>query len=754
MQIEHELGVQMVADKPYEASVNWLKTKKGRSEPPEEPNGNPPTSNRQLPQHHKKKAGAGSGVAKSLLSLMTVLLTVGVVAGSGTAVDPMLCSKEAVSTLYDLSSYYTSCSQKEPTVMEMAKQLTIYEYNTGLHDQEATLCTRKRTSLLHNSFIGAHSTTNPEVKAMDLSAEECERWVATKSCNAAETVDDTTTTARREMEFGRDGVWHTDERASITTPSWYQIWKWGNTNKAVENCYIANTTIFSSAQLSHISTPHGSSKHCRYSSGRCLLPDGSVLLWTPRKAELCPIVKMTKMNGSLFYEEEDDKWVWTEESRQFSLTFPKKPQEAMSCRWHYVLSEQAYAVESHVFTSFEEDYQRAKKRESRTKRSTTTGTVKTPQLAATETAAMKHMEKSLRQGMKGLKEMICSMARSMHSTSAEEATLLARKILGTPYVQAEFPVDESIMEAWPCQRVPVILLTFLKSDKCFKHPLVNATLSDGRTITRHLNTRLMILIESSEVGPCEVYRIRLVRWRGDLLKVDQMTGNVEKVGVLPKKINGLGGQKGLTHIVPLAFENMVFGNELDAAEKLDKMFEAARAHEVIDSHKTWEHDGEGDTGVGHHEMPSLSGYLFGWFWNPPLFLISTVVYGAILVLIGWLFKMLAWPCIVTKILKKAHLLQTKENKALHDEMRQMREVMESLVGTTHAPAASDAELKLLKEELKRLKDEVKTRKANDTDEGMAETSLRRGAPARKTQRLADSLRSKSFFQVGSEGNSK
>jgi len=63
----------------------------------------------------------------------------------------------------------------------------------------------------------------------------------------------------------------------------------------------------------------------------------------------------------------------------------------------------------------------------------------------------------------------------------------------------------------------------------------------------------------------------------------------------------------------ISFENMVLGNEPDAAEELDKIFASGRAKSTIDSHKTWEHDGEGDTGLGHHEMPSVSDYLFGWF---------------------------------------------------------------------------------------------------------------------------------------------
>jgi hypothetical protein len=221
----------------------------------------------------------------------------------------------------------------------------------------------------------------------------------------------------------------------------------------------------------------------------------------------------------------------------------------------------------------------------------------------------------------------------------------------------------------------------------------------------HLNIRLMILIESSDEGPCQVYRSRLVFWAGELLKIDQITGVVTRVTGISKLLNGVSGSSGLTPVIPLEFRNMILGNEASAAEVLDKMFEAARTHHSIISRPTWSHDGEGDTNVSPHEMPTITGYLFGWFLDPPAWLISTIVYGVALTWAFWIFKTFAWPFIATKLLKKAHLLVTKESKALHDEIKLLREELKSKEESNQVPPPPplpDKALQGVQDELSRM----------------------------------------------------
>lgn len=84
-QIEHTLSIELATKKAFKADISWVKT-----------------SNDHTSTAATNSRASGAGTLLGLVALLALL-------SPCLATDPMLCTKEALSRVYDLSTFYTSC---------------------------------------------------------------------------------------------------------------------------------------------------------------------------------------------------------------------------------------------------------------------------------------------------------------------------------------------------------------------------------------------------------------------------------------------------------------------------------------------------------------------------------------------------------------------------------------------------------------------------------------------------------------------
>jgi hypothetical protein len=362
--------------------------------------------------------------------------------------------------------------------------------------------------------------------------------------------------------------------------------------------------------------------------------------------------------------------------------------------------------------------------------------------------------------------MICAVAKGIYTPSREEATILARNILGSDYVQAEFPTSKSIMEVWHCRRVGSLAnSSFPPAGQCYKYPLVNITTDEGGSVLQHLDTRLMIVTENEAVGPCELHRSYVVEYGEKLWRVNQESGEATMVSEVIKLIHGINNSWSLPDVDTLEHHNWVLYNQQAAIAREDVKIRARGARGRIQSDSALRDEGQGShTPQSRMHLPSWDEFVFGWVPTPPRPLTTVCVY-AMAIQLGWLlFLNFVWPHLAVKLLRSLlpetyhHLLLTHNN----DNNIQLQELRERNQQLREQQVRNEERLRQLERQVERLAARASTSRrplmtGTHEEEGHGivdehESRIRRGTTERTTQNLAKNLRKKAFFSLGSDEN--
>jgi hypothetical protein len=328
-----------------------------------------------------------------------------------------------------------------------------------------------------------------------------------------------------------------------------------------------------------------------------------------------------------------------------------------NCGETYVLSDQGFAIEEKAYKQLKGHNRR--KRDDRD--------------AARLTASSVHNYKSLRAAVKSISRTVCQQLQFTQLGDPISVTLALRALMGNPYLQADLAVA-GIAEAWPC--IPVVgNITFPPSTVCYKHP--RATVP-GLNSTRYFNTKVGILISSSSEGSCEIHRYQVLELNSRLWRLDQLTGELTDITDEVKEPPSAVIESPLTGLAPLIFQELAMLNQTDPSEKWEAYLRAARARDQARMGQEWKNPDHPNSGHEHYPTP------FTWSAFLGLFVPSDAVVKvvALMVMIYFAVKLFwigLWPCIATRLLKKAHLADSGEVRRLKKETKELKEMIEALM---------------------------------------------------------------------------
>lgn len=119
-----------------------------------------------------------------------------------------------------------------------------------------------------------------------------------------------------------DEIWQTNNTADLA-PQWPIVgltWK----KSSSENCYAYPSEVHARFDEG-VHSSVGDVRHCRYSDGKCPLPEQAFMIWTPDWRQKCKYIFMKEWSG---HRLED---VWAADSEEFALTFSSSSEVVEDC---------------------------------------------------------------------------------------------------------------------------------------------------------------------------------------------------------------------------------------------------------------------------------------------------------------------------------------------------------------------------------------------------------------------------------------
>lgn len=416
--------------------------------------------------------------------------------------QPLLCQTEQGRTLWKVPDRIECpkllISQKDKP---MKTALTVYKPSSVQHEVTAVICRKiERTVTFYTNFIGDKFATS-DTRSRTVLQKDCKEMFLKHTCNGA--------------PLTKNGsIWQTNNVLEFAFP-WPVMGSFSTRNKTVTNCYMFDTFVASRFGDKYIHGPLESMSQCHFSSGFCILRDGSAALWLPQNETQCQFLPMKTLNGTRLGN------AWVAESREFALTFGNFTQKVTDCGGQTLyVSDQGYAVPAETL----KDHRRGKR-----DTAFVTNDALAAELMALEIDILDSFRFSFEHTLASLCATINSVAAQLSLLLPKSATLAARFLLNHSDIHARMSLH-NIIEVWPCTKVAQTQISFRGTNdfkQCFEFIPVNIRISDEYKAPSYLDPHTMILHDRSPEASCSISREIPLWWDNDLWLVDQVEGKAK-----------------------------------------------------------------------------------------------------------------------------------------------------------------------------------------------------------------------------------
>jgi hypothetical protein len=338
------------------------------------------------------------------------------------------------------------------------------------------------------------------------------------------------------------GLLHTGNELQVER-GWPIVDAFRTRKSKVENCYLFETTILTRFGSNNIHSSLEGSENCIYQNGNCSLPDGTILVWTPSNEQKCKYSFAEDLSG----EYADNRWI----GEDLALTFPNDS-TIINCGRHLRVSEEGFAA---LFISHG----------SSRRRRMLDGFVRSSQLAAHLSYLDYDVSRAVTHAFRFTKSAFCQRIQVLQQYTRNailtNPTELARNVLNNSLLIAE-RVTEDIVKIWPCIALDQYSFRPTGSDQCFKFlPIEFKTKSSVQMA--FIDPVTLIVQPSSKMAPCSLSRNITIEIGGQLLMVDQNTGNSTAIKTLKMLNPNTPQDQGPQELVPHAFHQNALANLTD-----------------------------------------------------------------------------------------------------------------------------------------------------------------------------------------------
>ncbi|VDO04883.1 unnamed protein product [Haemonchus placei] len=419
----------------------------------------------------KTSSSPSAARSPSVHSLFLCCLALICVSSVSASADAWLCPSENPTNIFFVPSAF-NCSRLLPNVTKQLQSVSLHVYrpNTKQYSSPAFLCKVVRHSVLYSvSFFGAR-TENHEETLLPVSAEECKLMSRHKRC------------VHGELSL-HGSVWRTSNVLDFEFP----VAPFGccvDHTQAVHNCYLLETTVHTRHGEEVPDSAAGDLRSCRYKDGACILPDGSVVIWTPDQEEGCRFTPVTKMRGFSMGD------VWISESKEFALSWSENSQVVYDCLKQLTITDQGYAI--------------AVVR--RAARAVDAGLVTTNQLSAQLLAVEGSVQDAVSALFVHAVQALCDrtnvLAVALQAALQANPTITMRNLIGRNDLVATH-LGNGFVQVRRCVQVPPSTIVFQAfNETCFAYPQVKIRLSSGSIWQAFLNPFTGVIVSRAPRIDC------------------------------------------------------------------------------------------------------------------------------------------------------------------------------------------------------------------------------------------------------------
>uniref|UniRef100_A0A7I4YLW2 Integrase_H2C2 domain-containing protein n=1 Tax=Haemonchus contortus TaxID=6289 RepID=A0A7I4YLW2_HAECO len=286
----------------------------------------------------------------------------------------------------------------------------------------------------------------------------------------------------------------------------------------VYNCYLLEAVVHTRHGEEVPDSAVGDLRSCRYKDGSCILPDASVLIWTPDQEEGCRFIPVARMKGFLMGN------VWISESKEFALSWTDSSQTVFDCSKQLTVTDQGYAI-------------------ARVRRVARAGNVDavvvgaglvttnqlSTQLLAVEGAVQDAVAALFTHAVQALCERTNVLAIALHAALRTNPTLTMRRLTGRSDLTATH-LGNGFVQVRRCVPVPPSSLSLQPfNGSCYAYPQVTIRLRSGSVWRAFLNPFTGVVVSRAPRIDCADATSFVLSANSTLLQFFPISGELSPV---------------------------------------------------------------------------------------------------------------------------------------------------------------------------------------------------------------------------------
>ncbi|CAD5227230.1 unnamed protein product [Bursaphelenchus xylophilus] len=379
-------------------------------------------------------------------------------------------------------------------------EIEIFQHNAPLINTPAQVCQISKSQIRYfTTLTGVKVEQAAHPTAMEVSKEECQQMIATRTCRHG------------GMVAKHDG-WITENKFERNYP-WPVLGSFSWTTEEIYNCMTFNATVQIDTRSQEVTSNAGRVVNGTYRDGYSHLEDGSAIVWTPEITKLCPFKFLGNFDGRIMGN------VWLSNNSEFALTLLDNNKMTSSCGKELELTPQGYAVG------------RRKIRHQRDAKQISPG-----MLATSMQALREGIVRLLHHQFSQVLEQTCRnqawTSQQWKSLAVANPTATIRQLMKNQLLHARM-LTPDVLEVFPCR--PVFFHSIwpqpLREKRCTQYlpiavadPTIHYTNREA-----FLDPSTLIITDESPSIPCNIMGSYILPRGKDFLEIDPRSGKTKEI---------------------------------------------------------------------------------------------------------------------------------------------------------------------------------------------------------------------------------
>ncbi len=459
---------------------------------------------------------------------------------------PMICSSSGSKSFWELPKPIPCGKARhndEDTVQEVRfdiyKHQLIQKRTTG-HACQIT----HQHSDTYVYFLGWDHWRQDSTKMETVSFTECQSMVQHKRCTHGPLVDQSDYWITQNSHNTGWGNWHFKCCQTYTTDTY--------------NCAMHDVVLYKRRNSPYMESSVGDVSGCKWKEERCVLPDGTMLMWLPTPEYDCEYVFHSTQNGrrlgnSIITLDGTMAFTYSDSSKLVGGCNHKTREQVM-------MTDQGIPIK----IIQELPHPTVKTNKEKRKKRDETGIVEANQLATQIQALEITMRENIQFTFHSIMSSTCiamnSITQALFNALLYMPTIGARTLLNIPNIYARS--SSSFLEVFPCELLPRDSYHFLPQNKsCTEYIPIEFELGH-KNITGYMDPQTLIIHDSSMEQECRLAATRPLYIYGLHYLYTSKSGELEildpkNIPEIPHLLNNLTFR---LHLKTTIFHELIMNN--------------------------------------------------------------------------------------------------------------------------------------------------------------------------------------------------